>query len=250
MDDCRRTAGRVTPYVDNALPTDERAEVERHLDACPPCRRGAEQEQGGRTVLRECAGRLKSEPLPPGLRSRCESLAREHARMPRVSWLRLLVPLTAMAVLVIVAGVLLFSVATRRSDTLLAAQLTADHVKCFKVFEPQAYADANRVEQDLDQKYGWDMHVPPTSADATLLGGRRCLYADGSIPHVMYRGKGTEPVSLFRLEGVTRGSANVTTLGHHSRIWSRGGHTYVLVTPERETPEIARLARYVQAEAR
>jgi anti-sigma factor RsiW len=250
MDDCRRTAGRVTPYVDNALPPHERAEVEQHLDACPPCRVGAEQEQAGRTVLRECAPRLKSEPLPPGLRSRCESLARDHARKPRVSWFRLLVPLSAMAVLIIVAGLLVFSVATRRSDTLLAAQLTADHVKCFKVFEPGGYAEAARVERDLDEKYGWDMHVPPTTPDAKLLGGRRCLYADGSIPHVMYRGNRTEAVSLFRLEGVTRPDSSVTTLGHHSRIWSRGGYTYVLVTPERETPEIARLARYVQAEAR
>jgi anti-sigma factor RsiW len=250
MDDCQRTAGRVTPYVDNALPTSERAEVEQHLDACPPCRHGAEQEQAGRTVLRQCAGRLRSEPLPPGLRSRCESLAREHTHKPRVFWLRLLVPLTAMAVLVIVAGLLLFSVATRRSDTLLAAQLTADHVKCFKVFEPDGSADHVRVEQALDRDYGWDMHVPPTSDDATLLGGRRCLYADGSVPHVMYRGTRAEPVSLFRLEGVTRGPADVTTLGHHTRIWSRGGHTYVLVTPERETPALLRLARYVQAEAR
>ena len=250
MDHCRRTAGRVTPYVDNALPPGERADVEQHLAACPPCRHGAEQEQAGRTVLRGCAERLRSEPLPPGLRARCESLAREHARKPRVSWFRLLVPLSAMAVLVIVAGVLLFSVATRRSNTLLAAQLTADHVKCFKVFEPGGRVDAADVEEELDRDYGWDMHVPPTTEDARLLGGRRCLYADGSMPHVMYRGRGTEPISLFRLEGVTREAAEVTTLGHHSRIWSRGGHTYVLVTPEHETPAMTRLARYVRAEAR
>ncbi len=236
--------------MDGALPAGERAEVARHLDACPPCRVGAEQEQGGRTVLRECADRLKAQPLPPGLRSRCESLAREHAKRPRLSWFRLLVPVTAIAVLIIVAGVLLFSVATRRSDAVLAAQLTADHVKCFGVFEPDGLAEAARVEQDLDDKYGWDMHVPPSSKDATLLGGRRCLYADGSMPHVMYRGKGTEAVSLFRLEGVVRKPASVTTLGHHCRIWSRGGHTYVLVTPARQTPEMIRLARYVQSEAR
>jgi anti-sigma factor (TIGR02949 family) len=250
MDDCRRTAGQVTPYVDGDLPEDKQAEVARHLDACPPCRRGAEQELAGRTVLRECADRLKAEPIPPGLRSRCESLAREHTSRPRVSWFRLLVPLTSMAVLIVVGGVMLFSVATRQSDALLAAQLTADHVKCFKVFEPNRSVEAERVEQELDQNYGWDMHVPPTSSDGTLVGGRRCLYADGSIAHVMYRGKGTEPVSLFRLDGVTREPGTVTSLGHQSRIWSRGGHTYVLVTPERETPEILRLARYVQAEAR
>jgi anti-sigma factor RsiW len=250
MDDCQRTAGRITPYVDGALPETEHAKVEEHLTACPPCRRGAEQEQGGRTVLRECADRLKAAPLPPGLRSRCESLAREHVRPPRVSWLRLLVPLTAIATIVIVAGVMLFSVATRRSDALLAAQLTADHVKCFKVFEPDGVVEAVRVEQELEARYGWDMHVPATSEDATLLGGRRCLYADGSMPHVMYRGRDAEAISLFRLDGVTRGEGEVSTLGHHSRIWSRGGHTYVLVTPERETPAMARLARYVQAEAR
>jgi anti-sigma factor RsiW len=250
MDDCRRTAGQVTPYVDGALPKDKQAEVARHLDTCPPCRRGAEQELAGRTVLRECADRLKAAPLPPGLKSRCESLAREHARRPRVSWLRLLVPLTSIAVLIVVAGVIVLSLATRQSDALLAAQLTVDHVKCFKVFAPDSAADARRVEQELDHRYGWDMHVPPTSGEGILLGGRRCLYADGSIPHVMYRGTGNEPISLFRLEGVTRNPGTVTTLGYHSRIWSRAGNTYVLVTPERETPEIVRLARYMQAEAR
>jgi anti-sigma factor RsiW len=254
MDDCRRTAGRVTPYVDGVLPEGERSDVERHLAACPPCRRGALEEQGGRTVLRECADRLKAEPLPPGLRSRCETLAREHSRVRLVTLWRLLAPITAMAVLIIFAGVLLFSLATRRSDALLAAQLTADHVKCFKIFAPgdEAPADAARVEQELDAKYGWDMHVPASSRDAaiTLIGGRRCLYADGSMPHVMYTAGGSAPVSLFRLEGVTRKEGEVTALGHHCRIWSRGGHTYVLVTPERQTPEMVRLAQYVRAEAR
>jgi hypothetical protein len=96
------------------------------------------------------------------------------------------------------------------------------------------------------------MHVPASSPDGelTLLGGRRCLYAEGSMPHVMYKGEGAAPVSLFRLDGVTRPASDVTALGHRSRIWSRGGHTYVLVTPEQQTPAIARLAAYVQAEAR
>ena len=36
-----------------------------------------------------------------------------------------------------------------------------------------------------------------------LVGARRCLYADGLIPHVMYRANGQD-VSLFVLNGVTR----------------------------------------------
>jgi anti-sigma factor RsiW len=251
MDDCKRVAERVTPYVDGALPPGERQEVEQHLGHCPPCARGAEEEQGARAVLRERAVRLKEAPLPPGLRSRCEALAREHSRVRTVAVWRMLVPATAIAVMLIITGVLIFSLATRRSDTLLAAQLTADHVKCFEMFVPSTSTDASAVEEELESKYGWDMHVPPSSREAglTLVGGRRCLYADGSMPHVMYEAAG-QPVSLFRLEGVTRPPADVNALGHHCRIWTRGGHTYVLVLPDKESPAIARVARYVEREAR
>src|SRR5688500_16312448 len=104
MDDCRRAGERLTPYVDEALPPTERAEVERHLDACPPCRTAADEVRGGRVVLRECADRLRP-PLPPGLRSRCEALAREQARVRTVSsWRARLVPATLVALLAVFAG--------------------------------------------------------------------------------------------------------------------------------------------------
>ncbi|HVZ23188.1 MAG TPA: zf-HC2 domain-containing protein, partial [Vicinamibacterales bacterium] len=70
MSDCRRTAERLASYVDDTLPAAERADVERHLGHCPPCRRAAEHEQGGRTVLRACAPRLRADAAPPGLRTR------------------------------------------------------------------------------------------------------------------------------------------------------------------------------------
>ncbi len=72
MDDCRRTAERLTRYVDQALPPDERAQVEQHLGKCLPCRDVAIEEAAGRSVLRDCAARLKRATapaaLPPGLR--------------------------------------------------------------------------------------------------------------------------------------------------------------------------------------
>jgi hypothetical protein len=96
------------------------------------------------------------------------------------------------------------------------------------------------------------MHVPASSAenDLHLVGGFRCLYGEGTMPHIMYRAAGAMPVSLFRLEGVTRSDADVTTLGHRCRIWSRGGHTYALVTRASASGEDARLVQYVQQEAR
>lgn len=252
MDECRRTDERLTPYADEALPPGERAEVERHLDACPPCRQSAVEEEGGRTIVRECADRLRQTPLPPGLRSRCEALAREDEREKKPSWRVRLIPATMIATLLLLVGMALFSLVTRRSEALLAAQLTADHMKCFSVFRPSGEADAAQVEAQLERDYGWEMHVPPSSPDVgvQLLGGRRCLYAEGTMPHVMYRAAGAQPMSLFRLEGVTRPEADVVTMGYRSRIWSRDGNTYVLVLPESAAGDIGRIARYVRTEAR
>src|SRR6185436_12006252 len=115
-----------------------------------------------------------------------------------------------------------------------AAQLTADHVKCFGLFRPDAgdSMDAAQAERMLASRFGLDVHVPPSSgADAVeLVKARRCLYADGRIPHLMYQANGQD-ISLFVLEGETRAPAELTAFGHHTRIWSRGGNTFVLITP-------------------
>jgi anti-sigma factor RsiW len=251
MSDCRRTVERLSPYVDHLLPPTEHADVERHLAICPPCRSAALAESGARTVLREKAPALKVEPLPPGLRGRCEALAREHTRRTSAfAWTRI-VPVSLSAVLVVFTATALFALATQRSDTLLAAQLTADHAKCFKLFAgpESATSDAAYLQRMLLEHYGWDVHVPPSSpADGVqLIGARRCLYADGRVPHVMYRVNG-EDVSLFMLEGVVRDAADVTSLGHRSRIWSRDGTTYVLVSPA-SAGDLTDAARYVMQEA-
>jgi anti-sigma factor RsiW len=251
-DDCRRTADRLTPYVDKALPPGEHADVERHLHACPPCRTAAALESGARAVLREKKQELTDGALPPGLRTRCEALAREHMQTsaPPVFGARRFAPLTA--VITIVIGFFLFSLATHRSDTVLAAQLTADHRKCFRFFATNASPelDAQRVEQMLADDFGWDVHVPPSSRanGVHLIGARRCLYADGSIPHVMYRA-GEHDVSLFVLDGVSRPAADLVSLGHRSRIWTAGRRTYVLVWPV-AAGDMAVAARYVMEEAR
>ena len=80
------------------------------------------------------------------------------------------------------------------------------------------------------------------------MNARRCLYADGRIPHLMYQSNGQD-ISLFVLEGESRPPAEFTSLGHHTRIWSRGDRTFVLITPASEAP-VAAAARYVADEAR
>jgi anti-sigma factor (TIGR02949 family) len=247
--DCRRIKERLTPWADNTLPAGERDEMDRHLAACPPCRYAADAERGARQVLTACAARLRSEPAPPGLRTRCEALARQSGPASgRSSWARTLVPVTIVAILLVFTASTLFSLATRRSDTLLAAQLTADHVKCFKMFDsPDSESiDAGVAVQQLAASYGWNVRVPPSAPNEglQLVGARRCLYADGSIPHVMYHVNG-EHVSLYMLEGVTRAPAEVETLGHRSQIWSHGTTTYVLVSSA-STGNLAAIANYMK----
>jgi anti-sigma factor (TIGR02949 family) len=247
---CRRICDLLVQYADGALSDAERADVERHLEACPPCRGIAGMECGARQLLRTCAERLRGgEPLPPGLRSRCQALA----AMPGSTrfWLRPSVRFAIAAATIIFLGTLL-SIVTRQSDALLAAQLTADHVKCFSFFRPDegSTMDAAQAERMLSDRFGLDVHIPPSSSEGKvdLLNARRCLYADGRIPHLMYEANGQD-ISLFVLEGESRAPAEMTAFGHHTRIWSRGGNTFVLITPAAEAP-VAAAAEYVTREAR
>ena len=245
---CRRICDLLTQYADGTLPEAQRGEVQRHLDACPPCRVMAGKESGARQLLRTCAERLRAEPLPPGLRTRCQALAAGQTTTP--SWVRPSMRFAIAALLIIFLGALL-SIVTRQSDALLAAQLTADHIKCFGLFRPAEgkTIDAEQAQRILSDRFGLDVHVPPSSgqADLSLLNARTCLYADGRVPHLMYEANGQD-MSLFVLEGESRAPAELTAFGHHTRIWSRGGNTFVLITPADDN-SVAAAAQYVAAEA-
>jgi anti-sigma factor RsiW len=246
---CRRICDLLAQYADGTLSAAEHAEVQRHLEACPPCRVIAGKECSARQLLRACADRLRGGQVPETLRSRCQELSRRSAASHL--WSRRLVRLAAAAVLVIFTGSLL-SVVTRQSDALLAAQLTADHIKCFALFGPEGgrTLEATQAQQMLQQRFGMDVHVPPSSASGglELVNARRCVYADGRIPHLMYQANGQD-ISLFVLDGEPRPPAEFTALGHHTRIWSRGDRTFVLITPASDAP-VAEAARYVAEEAR
>src|SRR5215510_6651275 len=183
---CRRICDLLAQYADGTLSAAEHGEVQRHLEACPPCRVIAGKESGGRQLLRACADRLRAGEVPPTLRSRCLELSRRSAASH--VWSRRVVRLAAAAILIIFTGSLL-SVVTRHSDALLAAQLTADHVKCFALFGPEdgRTLDAAQARQMLAERFGLDVHVPATSSEGAveLTSARTCLYADGRIPHLM-----------------------------------------------------------------
>jgi anti-sigma factor RsiW len=76
MNDCQEITAQLTAYVDGLLEPEAQAHVDRHLGGCRGCRELAASERGGHAALRGRAAQLLAGPLPPGLRSRCEALAR------------------------------------------------------------------------------------------------------------------------------------------------------------------------------
>jgi hypothetical protein len=150
----------------------------------------------------------------------------------RLAGISLVSFLAAAALALVVGGVLMY-VLTRWSPTVLAAQLTLDHVKCFAVDRPTASVDATASEQQFARDHGWKIYIPrAANPDLRLVGVRQCFCADGgATAHVMYRYQG-RPMSLYMLPDVSRPAASADAFGHDAVIWSTQGTTYVLVGRE------------------
>ena len=113
----------------------------------------------------------------------------------------------------------------------VAAQLTLDHLKCFTLFEEPAGVAPVEVQATLKSRLGVDVVLPTGKAadGLTLVGGRRCLYLDGSVAHLLYR-RGADKVSLFVLPtGATLSQTEVDVLGHGAVAFSAGGRTWATV---------------------
>src|ERR1019366_8123032 len=72
MPSCREIDPLVTPYVDGAASPTERASVDAHVAACPPCRQRAEAERAVRETLQARVAPLSA---PDHLRERCRRAA-------------------------------------------------------------------------------------------------------------------------------------------------------------------------------
>jgi anti-sigma factor RsiW len=240
MPSCREFDALVTPYIDGEATTAERAVVEAHLAACPPCRHRAAAETAARQTLR---ARLCRPCAPDQLRARCLAAAalEKGSGLLSRTWLSFRTLTVAAAAFLLIGGVLVYGL-TRLSPTVLAAQLTLDHLKCFAVDRPNTAVDASTTEAAFERDHGWPVHLPRVSISGLqLVGIRQCFCAQGgATAHAMYRFDG-RPVSLYILPDVNRTTASADVFGHDAVIWSRGGNTYVLLGKESE-PDMQRLA--------
>jgi anti-sigma factor RsiW len=244
MPNCQEIEPLVTAWIDDVVSDEGRRIVDDHFRVCPACWRRARAEGSVRELLRSRAAEaLRVEP-PPDLKARCEALwaPRPTAwKLPRA--LTRAVPASMAAAL---AGVLIYGL-TASSTRTLAAQLTLDHMKCFALAsEPATPIQHDVVETQLQERYGWSVEVPGDSVaqQLRLLGGRRCLYGEGTIAHVLYRHNGS-PLSLFMLPDDVRASEIVDVMGHEAIIWAQNDRTFVLLGSE-PRPEMEMIASYIR----
>ena len=253
---CRSIEPLVTPYVDQELTGTERAHIEQHLRVCPPCHARMAVERAARDLIGSHRPALVAEKASSALHARCAGLRRDRVegRPPAepstrsVAWRQRVAPLALAATLVlVVAGAFLYQ-ATDRSARLMAAELTADHVKCFTMNGLlRTHQEPEAVQRAVLSQFGWQMRVPEQlrRIGLELVGSRPCLYGEGKMAHLMYLHEG-RPVSIFMLPDAARAREIVDVLGHEAAIWSVGGRTFVLIARE-PRGDVERMASVVQA---
>jgi anti-sigma factor RsiW len=261
MADCSRVDPLVTPFVDGELVDADRRAVEEHLRRCPPCHSRVAAERAVHELLQARRASLGGAHAPDALHARCSELAARARGMaahpesalktqldPRaVALPRRLAPYALAASLVVVVGGAFVYQATDKSARVLAAELVADHAKCFALNGALGtHQAAAAVEQSMAASFDWRMRLPdnPSRVGLELVGARPCLYGEGRIAHIMYRHRG-QPMSLFMLPETARAQQLVEVFGHEAAIWCANNRTFVLVSRE-PRQEVAAVASFVQ----
>ena len=231
MDSCSDIDPLTTRVADSEATAAERGRVEAHVRECAPCHRRIHAEREARQLVRERAGILVGH-APLGLRARCATTRVQAAapvRRPLPLLSRAAWPVALAATLVLaVAGSALYGLVVDPSKA-VAAQLTLDHLKCFTLFEEPAGLAPSDVQAELKSRHGIDIVLPSGEAASglTLVGGRRCLYLDGSIAHLLYR-KGAVQISVFVLPtGAKLSQTDLDVLGHSVVAFAKDGRTWV-----------------------
>ena len=250
---CDRIDPLVTPFIDGSLPDTERRAVAEHLRVCSPCHSRVVAERQVHELIRARVPVLNTAAAPDALHAKCWQIARlaphaaDAAAQAPAAFSTRLAPYALAASLVLFVGGAFVYQATDKSAHVLAAELTADHMKCFAMNRVLGTQQARAtVESSMASGFAWRMQLPddPARAGLELVGSRPCLYGEGKIAHIMYRHQG-RPVSLFMLPGTARTEELVDVLGHEAKIWCVGNRTFVLVARE-PRQEVERLASFVQ----
>ena len=250
MCNCRDIEPKLAEYVEGTQPLSERAAVDAHLESCSHCRARAGGERAAHALV--CAKRDALRVIAPGsLHERCaaQRLAgrRSAAAMSRRPW----VPLSLAASFLLAAGLFLVFGWGSSVET-YAAQLSADHLKCFQFARVEASGDITLIGHNWQKSNGWGLKVAASSPAERLqlLGVRRCGSTRGRVAHILYKWRG-EPLSVYVLNSrfdhtpAAAHGHDVIRLGEHAIVWTDHDRTYAVVA-NRRLGDLPRVAAYVR----
>jgi anti-sigma factor RsiW len=229
-DTCLEIAPLLAALAEDHDPVAADPAVARHLAECGACQRSLRLQREMHGLLRARASSLQ-ERAPDALRARLAGQV-EAARpaAPRFAPFRMPVAATLLLALL---GVGAYGL-TGASSTVLAAQLTLDHLKCVRLVAPGTVVNPVQAVKEWTQRYEWTPRVPtpPAARKASLVGVRRCLYGHGHLAHLLYEVDG-HTVSMFVMPrseypaGAT--PARHDFLGHHAEVWASGEQSFAVV---------------------
>src|SRR5262245_29097420 len=156
MTECQQLDELVTPYVDGEISAADRERIDRHLRVCGPCRGRVRVERSVHALIHDHRAALLAE-APPALRARCASVARSSGSPFGGVWRARFGPLAlAASLVVVVSGAFLYEL-TARSTRVMAAELTADHLKCFRVMNNVVRTDRDpeAVRSSIESRFDW-----------------------------------------------------------------------------------------------
>jgi len=144
--DCSGFRNRIFDFQADELPEDDREAFCGHVEACPPCARRLEVEEG---FLRSLKSRMRREPAPPGLEGRLREALRREAPAPagRGWWARTgpwAVPLAASILL----ALLLVPVLGENPDPAAAGMVAVDEQVTVVDFDCDTIGRS--IEQQID----------------------------------------------------------------------------------------------------
>jgi anti-sigma factor RsiW len=188
---------------------------------------------------------------PSALRARCAQLSSARRATPapeirRPPLTSRLAPFALAALLVLIVGGAFLYRMTQISTRVMAAELTADHLKCAVINSIAGTEQASTaVESSMSSRFGWRAQLPehPEAAGLELIGARPCLYGEGSVAHIMYRHEGTT-LSVFMLPRSHRPEEHLGLLGHQAAVWSIDDRTFVVIA-RKSREELDRIASFI-----
>jgi anti-sigma factor RsiW len=256
MSDCREIESSLAPFVEGVNEACDRANIEAHLEACPACREGVDAERTAHELVRARRHELRGV-APDRLRARCAAAAAPARLIGQPvayrPWFRL-----SMAATLVLAGSFVLLLGLGRGVESYAAQLAADHVKCFTFPPATPTADVAALGRSWQEANGWPLRIAAGGTDdpegLELVGLRRCGSTQGRVAHLLYRWR-SEPLSVYvlnhQLPGIIdlqRGAfayAHLRRLGEEEIIWSERGRTYAVVA-RASAADLQRVATHVR----